>query len=75
MPAMQKGKKIMFKNNIMNAFEGAHGEINISTGTEGDDQICTNSIQTNNPITRREEIEEKIPIESSQTKHIIDRRI
>lgn len=32
--AMQKGKKIMFKNNLIGAFEGAHGEINISTGTE-----------------------------------------
>ena len=32
--AMQKGKKIMFKNNIIGAFEGAHGEINISTGKE-----------------------------------------
>ena len=32
--AMQKGKKIMFKNNLIGAFDGAHGEINISTGTE-----------------------------------------
>jgi len=36
--AMQKGKKIMFKNNILGSFDGAHGEINITTGTEGLDE-------------------------------------
>ena len=36
--AMQKGKKIMFKGNILGSFDGAHGEINITTGTEGLDE-------------------------------------